>query len=269
MPHFPTKSVVLCIIAIFLIVGLHSGYSYLISSDAKNDLKGYKVTYRVGLDDADFPPLVVYGEGDEPTGFDIDLIHLIGDEMKFNVDFVLIPWDDLFIALEVNEIDMIMGGISITPGRMEKFLFSDPYLSVSQSVAIGKQGTMFMDDFYAGRGLVGVEGGTTSDDLVTELLVDSGILPEENLKRYEEIVMGAQDLANGDIQYLLSDWPVMVQLAQRYPIYIIGNIDTGEKYGIVFHKSNRDLQQVINRGLERLAGSYDLTKVNHRYLLDY
>jgi len=263
------KPVVLCIIAIILIVGLYNGYSYLTGSDVEDDLTGYAVTYRVGLDDVDFPPLVIYGEGDEVTGFDIDLINWIGDEMKFNVDFVPIPWDDLFIALDMQEIDMIMGGISITPGRLENFLFSDPYLSVSQSIAIGKQGTMFMDDFYAGRGLVGVEGGTTSDDLVTELLVDSGILPEENLKRYEEIAMGAQDLANGDIQYLMSDWPVMVQLAQNHPIYIIGNIDTGEKYGIVLHKSNRDLQHLINRGLGRLAGSYDWNTVSHRYLLDY
>ena len=61
MPNFPTKSMVLCIIAIILIVGLYSGYSYLIRSDAENDLTGYEVTYRVGLDDVDFPPLSFMG----------------------------------------------------------------------------------------------------------------------------------------------------------------------------------------------------------------
>ena len=259
----------LFIIFVILIAGVYSVYSYISNNDARNGLTDYEVTYRVGLDDADFPPFVVYGEGMEPTGFDVDLIRWIGDEMEFNVNFIPTPWDDIFTALDAKKIDMIMGGISITPGRMENFLFSDPYLSISQSIAIGEQDVMFMDDFHAGRGFVGVEGGTTSDDLVTELLVDSGILPEENLKRYEQIEMGAQDLASGNIQFLLSDWPVMVQLAQNYPIYIIGDIDTGEKYGIALHKDNKKLQQVINEGLDQLTVSYDWSEMKHRYSLDY
>jgi polar amino acid transport system substrate-binding protein len=269
MPRFPIKVLILCIIAVIGVAGLYSTYLFLNNNDAKSDLTDYEVTYRVGLDDADFPPFIVFGEGGEPTGFDVDLIHWIGNEMEFNVEFVPIPWDDLFTALDKKEIDMIMGGISITPGRMENYLFSDPYLSTSQSIAMGEQSTMFMDDFYAGRGVVGVEGGTTSDDLATEILIDSGILPEENLKRYGQIETGAQDLANGDIQYLLSDWPVMVQLTQSNPIYIIGDLDTGEKYGIVLHKSNINFQQVINEGLERLTALYDWNEMKHRYLLDY
>jgi polar amino acid transport system substrate-binding protein len=262
--------VIVCIIVGIGIAGLYGTYLHLSNTDAqKNLITRDDLTYLVGLDDADFPPLVIYGEGGEPTGFDVDLIHWVANEMKFNINFVPTPWDDIFTALEEQKIDMIMGGISITPGRLENYLFSDPYLAISQSVAIGEQATMLMDDFYAGRGIVGVEGGTTSDDLVTEILVDSGILPEEKLRRYEQIEVGAQDLASGDIQYLLSDWPVMVSLVQRFPIHIIGDIDTGEKYGIVIHKGNKELQQTLNTGLDQLTASYDWDALKHRYLLDY
>jgi polar amino acid transport system substrate-binding protein len=239
-------------------------------SDTRNiPIAKYPVTYRVALDDTDFPPLAIYGEGENPTGFDIDLIQWIGDEMKFNVIFVLTPWDDIFTMLDEQKVDMIMGGASITPARLEKYLFSDPYLSISQSIAIGEHSTMVMDDFYAGRGIIGVQGGTTSDDLVTEILIDLGILPEEKLIRYEHLGAGAQDLVNGDIQFLMADWPVMVALVQTHQIHIIGNIDTGEKYGIVLHKSNKGLQQLLNLGLEQLTESYDWDTMKHRYLLDY
>jgi len=227
------------------------------------------VTYRVGLGDGDYPPFLIYGKDREPTGFDPDIILWIGNEMEFNVNFVPIPWDEIFIALDAKEIDMMMGGVSITPERMEHFLFSDPYLSNSQAVAISEQGTMFMGDFSAGRGIIGVEAGTTSEDLITALLINVGILPEEKLKTYADIETGAQDLVNRNIQFLITDWPVMVQLTQTYPIHIIGDVNTWEQYGIAFHKSNRNLQQVINKGLERLTESYDWDEMKHRYLLNY
>jgi len=262
--------VILFIIVLIGIAGLYGTYSYLNSTDTKNSIiSNESITYLVALDGADFPPLVVYEENGEVTGFDIDVIRWIANEMKFNVNFVPTPWDDIFTTLAAKEVDMIMGGTSITPERLEKFLFSDPYLSISQSIAVGENGTMFLEDFYAGRGIIGVEGGTTSDDLVMELLIDSGILPEEKLIRYEHIEVGAKELASGNIHFLLSDWPVMVSLIQRFPIHIIGDIDTGEKYGIVFNKNDKELQDKVNIGLERLTASIEWDRMKHKYLLDY
>jgi len=265
--------VILCIIVIIgiiTVVGVTGLYLPLNEGETKNNqIRKYDVTYRVALDDGDFPPLIVYNEDMEPTGFDIDLLHLIANTMEFNLIFVPTPWSNIFATLEAKEVDMIMSGASITPERLEKYLFSDPYLSISQSVAISSQGTMFMDDFYAGYGIVGVKTGTTSEGLVREILIDTGILPEENLKTYSDVEFGAQGLVNGEIHYLLSDWPVMVALIQRFPIHIIGDIDTGEKYGIVIHKDNKRLQKTINQGLEQLASSYELDRVKYKYLLDY
>jgi len=261
------KIVILGIVAAVGVTGL---YLLFYGNDTKSEqMIKHDVTYRVALDDSDYPPLLVYKEGRKVTGFDPDLIYWIADKMKFNIIFVPMPWDNLFAALDAKEVDMIMSGISITPERMEKYLFSDPYLSISQSIAIGERSTMFIDDFYAGRGIVGVQTGTTSEDLIIEILIDSGILPEENLKTYIEIEKGAQDLANGNIHYLVSDWPVMVALVQAYPIHIIGNVDTGESYGIALHKDNKELQQIINLGLEQFTASYDWSAIKNKYLLDY
>ena len=262
--------VLLFITTIIGIILLYNIYSQLNNAGEKSELiSKYEISYRIGLDDGDFPPLIVYGDEILPTGFDIDMIHWIEDAMELN--FILIPmaWGGIFAALEAKEIDMIVSGVSITPERMEKYFFSVPYLSISQSIAINAEGTMFLDDFYAGRGIVGVKAKTTSDALVREILLDTGILPEENLRTFSDIETGAQELANGNIDYLLSDWPVMVALIQRFPIHIIGDIDTGEKYGIVMHKDNKKLQQTINQGLEKLLNSYEFDSMKHKYLLDY
>jgi polar amino acid transport system substrate-binding protein len=260
---------ILCIIAVIGITALYSTYIYSDDNEVKNAQVAGSQVYRIGVHE--FPPLIIYNDGyeNEPAGFDRDMIRWIGNEMGFDVEFILMAWSDAWIALAANEIDMILGGPSITPGRLERFLFSDPYLSISQSVVVSANSTTFMDDFYAGRGIVGVEGGTTSDDLVREILVDSGILPEKNLKKYDHIDMGIHDLMNGEIDFLLSDWPVMVSLVQVYPIHIIGNIDTGEQYGIPFNKENKELQQKVDMGLERLMDSLTWEQMKHKHLLDY
>jgi len=261
-------ALIFCIIVAIGIIGLYSKLLHP-SHDAKAEDANYETMYLIGVHE--FPPLIIYEDGyeNEPTGFDRDMIRWIGNEMGFDVEFRLMAWSDVFNALDAKEIDMILGGPSITPGRLERFLFSDPYLSISQSVVISEHGTMLMDDFWAGRGIVGAEGGTTSYEIVKTSLVDTGILPEENLKDYHPIEAGIQDLIDGEIDFLISDWPVMVQLAQTYPVYIIGSIETGEEYGIVIHKDNRKLQETINTGMDRLTASLDWDAMKQRYLLDY
>jgi hypothetical protein len=46
------------------IIRLYCTYSYFYNTDTKNNLIARSdITYRVALDDIDFPPLVVYGKG--------------------------------------------------------------------------------------------------------------------------------------------------------------------------------------------------------------
>ena len=269
------RSFVIILFTLILIAVLAMGVYHMEQGRANNDVEhnqsiDYGIVYRVGIDKDDFSPLLVHGENkDEITGFDIDIIRWIGDEMRFHVEFVSLPWDALFTALDAKEVDMIMSGVSITPEREEEYLFSDPYLSVSQSIAIHANSTMFLDDFYAGDGIVGVEAETTSEAVVTSLLVDSNLLPIEKLRTYTDLEVGALNLVNGDIHFLVLDWPVMIALVQKYPIHIIGEIETGESYGIALHKDREHLQRIINTGLSRLTASPDWDEIKHRYLLDY
>jgi polar amino acid transport system substrate-binding protein len=59
----------------------------------------------------------------------------------------------------------------------------------------------------------------------------------------------------------------MQSLIQKYPIRIIGSIDTKEKYGIIFRKEDASLQRTINIGLAQLFESSEWDEMMAHYFL--
>jgi len=226
-----------------------------------------KPVYFVGISDTDYPPLLIW-VGDQPTGLDIDLIKWISKETGIQVSFVSIPWENIFDALRNKEIDMIMSGVSITPERKEEFLFSDPYLSIEQTIAVARDSPLTLMDFYAGEKTIGVEAGTTSEDIVHNLLIMSGITDASKVHAVGGIAQGAKDLMDGKLDYIITDQPIMTALAQEYPLRIIGSFSTGEEYGIGFRKDSVSFQQTINAGLITLLQSPDWINITSTYFID-
>jgi polar amino acid transport system substrate-binding protein len=254
------------VVLILLVIGffaLSHFYNYTIAQDAAedpiifNDTK--KPVYLVG-----YVPLLISDNG-TPTGFDIDVITWLSKEMNFTIEFVQLPWDDIFHALQQGEIDLAMSGISITPERAKNFAFSNSYLSINQTIAVSEHKPKKLHDFYAGIGKIGVESGTTGEKLVYEVLVQPGIIDAKQVQGFPEIRLGAGSLSRGEIDYIITDWPVMQSLIQKYPIRIIGSIDTKEKHGIIFRKEDVTLQRTINVGLARLVESPEWDEMMAHY----
>lgn len=89
-----------------------------------------KSVLRVGLT-ANYPPLVDKVDGNL-VGIEIDLARQVGQDLGKQIEFVEIPWEQLIPALTSGEIDIIMSGMSITPGRKQKIAFTDPYMQIGQ-----------------------------------------------------------------------------------------------------------------------------------------
>jgi chorismate mutase-like protein len=84
---------------------------------------------RVGTT-GDYPPFTYR----EPAtgrwvGYDIDLAHSLGKWLGRPVEFVPTTWKDLAADLEAGHFDIAMGGVSVTPERARRGVFSRPYLA--------------------------------------------------------------------------------------------------------------------------------------------
>ena len=210
-----------------------------------------KVTYIVGID-GEYPPYAFIDSAGNAQGFDVESIKWIAKMQGFNVKIQPMAWDGIIPALMNKKIDMVYSGMTITPERLEKVDFSIPYWVVNQSVAVNKDSKYTLDDFKAGTLKIGGQRGTTGQIWVEKNLIDTGLMPKENLKLYDNFPLVAEDLKNNRLDAAIYDKPPMLEAIAGKPIVIVGEINTGEEYGVAIRKGDTELLNQINKGLTTL-----------------
>lgn len=220
--------------------------------------------YIVGID-AEYPPYSYLDKDGNAVGFDVESMKWIAEQQGFEVTFQPTAWDGIIPALEASKIDLIYSGMTITPERAEKVSFSIPYWKVNQSVAVHEESGYTMDDFNAGTLVIGAQRGTTGAIEVEEILIETGLMPEENLKLYDNFPLVATDLQNKRIDAAVYDTPPMLDAIADKPLVLIGEIDTGEEYGVAIRKDDTELLAMINEGLTALMDDPYWEELKEKY----
>lgn len=81
-------------------------------------------TLRVGI--AEFVPWAMPAKRGGHVGYDIDLGVKLAKDMGVRAEFKTYEWKDIIPALESGEVDMIAGGIVVTPQRALRITFTQP-----------------------------------------------------------------------------------------------------------------------------------------------
>ena len=226
-----------------------------------------KPTYIVGID-GEYPPYSFIDKNGEPQGFDVESVKWIANEMGFNVKIQAMAWDGIIPALQAGKIDMVYSGMTITDERKEVVNFSDPYWKVNQSVAVHDDAEFTMEDFKAGAGKVGAQRGTTGAFWAEENLVNKSIISADMLVTYDNFPLVATDLQNKRIDFAIYDRPPMLDAIAGKPLHLIGEIDTGEEYGIAIRKTDTELLETMNEGLVRLMASPKWDELKQQYEME-
>ncbi|PWR70342.1 ABC transporter substrate-binding protein [Methanospirillum stamsii] len=224
-------------------------------------------TYIVGID-GEYPPYSFINKNGEPEGFDVESVKWIADDMGFNVKIQAIAWDGIIPALQAGKIDMVYSGMTITDERKEVVNFSKAYWKVNQSVATHDDTGLTMEDFNAGKGKVGAQRGTTGGFWVEENLVNKSIITPDMLITYDNFPLVATDLQNKRIDFAIYDRPPMLDAIEGKPLHIIGEIDTGEEYGIAIRKTDTTLLETMNEGLDHLMASSKWDELKQKYEME-
>lgn len=218
---------------------------------------GLAQSYTVGTS-AGFPPFE-YVEDGEIVGFDIDLMKAIGEEMGFEVTFEDIAFDSLIPALKTGNIDIVAAGMTITEEREKAVDFTNSYYSANQSIIVQEESDNNISVLYGDHD-ISVQTGTTGDLWITENLADEGILTGE-IKRYDTFVLCVSDLVNGNVDAVVLDSPVAERYSETRDVEIVGNIITGENYGLAVNEGNTELLDTLNEGLRRIRESGKMQEI--------
>jgi ABC-type amino acid transport substrate-binding protein len=90
---------------------------------------------RVGYNPENLPFSFVNDKGDL-VGFDVELMHVLARELE--LELVFIPWTYKTIEkdLEQNKFDVAIGGMIVTPERLTRVNFSNPYMNITTAVVV-------------------------------------------------------------------------------------------------------------------------------------
>ena len=112
--------------------------SPLAQADALDDVLK-RGTLRVGI--AEFVPWAMPAERGGHVGYDIDLGNKIAQDMGVRVEFKVYEWKDIIPALEAGEVDLISGGIVISPQRALRISFTQQVASSGAGMATNTEMT--------------------------------------------------------------------------------------------------------------------------------
>ena len=90
-------------------------------------------TVRFGV--AEFMPWTMKSDSGDLIGFEIDVANKIAKDMGVKAEFTLYPWEEIIPALQSGEIDILTGGMSITPARALQVNFTRPLARSGVSIA--------------------------------------------------------------------------------------------------------------------------------------
>jgi len=223
--------------------------------------------YRVGVG-AEYPPMTYIDTDGTWRGLDIESIQWIGEEMGFEVAIVPFVWKNWLPMLKSKRIDMVHTGMTITPERAEIINFSNPYLIVDQAVVSHMDSKYTMEDFFEGKGKIGVQTGTTAEKWIVENLIENEMILPSQLVQYDSLSFAHRALSEKKIDFAMHDLPITRNTIVNLPLSIIGTIETKEKYGIGLRKDDIELLQTINEGFDRLMASPKWTELLEKYVLE-
>ncbi|WP_047986559.1 transporter substrate-binding domain-containing protein [Ornithinibacillus californiensis] len=226
------------------------------SGDSETSGDGDSNAYTVGVD-VTYPPFEFQEDG-EMKGIDIDLIHAIAEDQGFEVQIEAMDFSGIIPAMQAGELDIGMGGMSITEDRKETVDFSDPYFESGLSLVVASDNTEISSvDDLEGK-TIAVKNGTTGANFANENKEAYGY----EVIQVKDSTSMFQEVANGNADALLEDYPVIMYAIAKsdLELKVAGDKLNGDNYGIsVLKGKNDELLKKINDGLANLKenGKYD------------
>jgi polar amino acid transport system substrate-binding protein len=223
----------------------------------------------VGLE-PEYPPMEFKTDSMELTGFDVDFIKAIGEQLGLEVVFHETAWDAIFIGLESRQYDIVCSSVSITQERLDakRMGFSNPYMNNGQYIIVEK-GAADINQLTDLAGLVvGVQTATTSDEACEKYLASAGSVSFD-LRKYDAVSMATTALSAGQLDVVVCDAMVAIDFVNKNPEkFDISTAQmTNEPIAIATVYGNQELIDLLNPAIKTLSDAGKLSELSIKYIL--
>lgn len=209
-----------------------------------------------------YPPYVITTANHEVFGFDIDLIRAVCKQLNRKCSFFPMLFTELPIAIEQNNVDIIIGAITVDAHRKKRFLFSTPYLpSYGTFLLQSKSPIKTLADIQGKT--VGVHKGSLFDRLLNTRYKDKVTI--KYFRTHYDLLKGLQA---GKVDAILLDQPAANywttnssgQFKELDP-----SLKLGSGIAIMASKANEKLIDSINQALVNIKKDGEFLQLYKRY----
>ncbi len=220
-------------------------------------------TLRMAVDTSILPFALV--EDNRAVGYDIDIAARFCQANGYRLEVVQMSFDGVLPSVQSEKVDFAACGITITEERAETVLFSSPTYNSGTGVAVlksnaaaSKQGSGFHDISELNGRRIGIQTGTTFDEIV----LDS--LPEAKISYFNTYPDMAAALEARKIDAFPGDEPVLkLMAAENSRLFILdGRLDSFE-FGFVLPKAGEGekLRDELNVWISSMKESGELDRI--------
>lgn len=213
-------------------------------------------TYTIATDTT-FAPFVWQSVDGTLQGIDMAILNEIAKLQNVTFDIRALGFNAAIQALESQQVDGVMAGMSITPSRRQTFEFSTPYYSSGIGMAVAKDSSMTQYEALKNK-KVAVKTGTKGMQLAEKLKEKY----QFTINAFEDSVAMYQDVISGNSAAAFEDLAVMAYSIKDkgLPLKTIDLVEEVTDYGFAVLKGkNEELLNIFNAGLAQLkaTGKFD------------
>lgn len=253
------KKLLSCILAAALSVTLFTSCGNQDAS-TNSDSKGQLVM----ATEAGFAPYE-YIEGGKVAGIDVDIANEIAKEMGKELVIKDMDFTNALAAAQNGKADFAAAGISITPERLETMDFTIEYATSKQVVVVKSGDNSVTSEESLSEKVIGVQAGTTGDLVYGDK--ENPVQPKE-LKSYKKYSLAADDLKKERIDCIVMDeLPAKLLVEANGGELEISNTELfTDAYGFAIKKGNTELQQAMNKVLQRLMDEGKIEEFTEKHV---
>ena len=215
--------------------------------------------------DATYAPFEFEKDG-KSIGIDLDLLAAIAKLENFTYDLKPMNFKGIIPALQANQIDAAIAGMTITDERKKVVDFSDGYFESGLSAVVNKKNTTINSESdFAGKTFA-VKKGTTGA-IYAEANKDK---LKATIKYFDDTPAMFQEVINGNADITFEDYPVIAYQISTDPSsglrMAVQKLDKSYYGFAVKAGTNKDLITKFNDGLKKLKANGEYDKIVQKYI---
>ena len=211
-------------------------------------------------------------EDETIKGFDIDLINEVGNRLGKKIELRDMPFDALIHALQTGSIQVIAGGLTPTPERAQRVIFTQPYLSGDQLFLVSpahmpiKSLEQLKNNATS---TLAVNEGYTADYYVSHYYKTDLNAPQ--ITRFATPMESFMALNSGRVNALVAAQNTIKPFIEHYGArnFTLAPIpDTTDEYALAISKKYPDLLIPIQQALDEITRDGTLEQLKKKWKLD-